>query len=116
MANIRDRSLPEGINLKQTLGSKRIDLHYAKLNIPRRWTWDRFELLCSVLRVTHREMASVLCLPPHAIKHAYFANCFSGPAALLLTLIEANVMKGITDTIENPLASLSSPDDRPQDS
>lgn len=115
MADIRDRSLPADLNLKQTLGSKRIDLHYAKLNIPRRWTWNRFNLLCSVLRVTHREMASVLCLPPTAIRTAYFANSFSGPAALLLTLIEADVMKGITDTIDNPLASLPS-DDRPQDS
>ena len=51
----------------------------------------------------------------HAIKSAFFANCFPGPAALLLTLIEADVMKGITDTIDNPIASLSS-DDRPQDS
>lgn len=115
MARLRDKALPENLNLKQTLGSVRIDLHYAKLNLPRRWTWERFDLLCSVLRVTHREMASVLCLPAHAIKSAFFANCFPGPAALLLTLIEADVMKGITDTIDKPIASLSS-DDRPQDS
>lgn len=93
-------------NTKRTLGSHRIDLHYAKLNIPRRWTWDRFDLLCSVLRVTHAEMASTICLPRSALKGAHRSNQFPGPAALLLTLIEADVMKGITDTIENPIASL----------
>ena len=116
MATDRKKLLPKDAHLEPTLGSRRIDLHYAKLGIPQRWTWDRFSLLCSVLRVTHLELASVVCLPSAALKRAFFANQFPGPAALLLTLIEADVMKGITDTIENPLASLSSSDDRPQDS
>lgn len=99
---------PNALSKRQTLGSRRIDLHYAKLNIPRRWTWDRFTMLCSVLRVTHEEMASAICLPHSYLNGAYRRNIFPGPAALLLTMIEADVMKGISkDIIENPIAPLS---------
>ena len=100
--------LPNGASRKQTMGSRRIDLHYAKLGIPTRWTWDRFTMMCSVLRVTHEEMASVVCFPHRNLKDAYLRNNFPGSTALLLTLIEADVMKGITpDLIANPIASLS---------
>jgi hypothetical protein len=100
--------LPNSGN-RQTLGSRRIDLHYGKLGIPRRWTWARFDALCAFLRVTHEEMASTICMPHSTLPTAYKRNCFPGPAALLLTLIEANVKKGLSeDIIENPIASLPS--------
>jgi hypothetical protein len=92
----------------QTLGSRRIDLHYAKLGLPKRWTWRRFTDLCSFLRVTPEEMASTILLPHSHLPGCFKRNAFPGPAALLLTLIEANVMKGLSaDIIENPIASLS---------
>lgn len=100
--------LPNSSSKHQTLGSRRIDLHYAKLRIPHRWTWARFQALCAFLRVTPEEMASTICLPHSRLAGINQRNCFPGSAALLLTLIEANVKKGLsTDIIENPIASLS---------
>lgn len=101
--------LPNSASQKQTLGSRRIDLHYAKLGLPRRWTWTRFMELCSFLRVTPEEMASTIGMLHRHLPIAYRRNQFPGPAALLLTLIEANVKKGLSeDIVENPIASLSS--------
>lgn len=87
----------------QTLASLRIDLHYAKLDVIRRWSWERFHRLASFLNVTHGELASLVALPHSRLGTIKERNFFPGSTALLLTIIEANALKNYSeDIIENP--------------
>ena len=96
--------LPNRQSPLQTPASLRIDLHYAHLGVKVRWDWDRFLRLAAFLNYTPAELASVICLPHGRLWYCERYNSFPGPAALLLTLLEAKALKGFTsDIIPNPL-------------
>lgn len=91
----------------ETPGSALIDIHYAKLRIDQRWSWDRFLRLAGALRVTTGELASLVRLRHSLLVGAQERNQFPPPVALLLTLVEAHVSKGLVpDAIENPFPKL----------
>lgn len=90
----------------QTPASLNIDLHYAELQVIRRWNWERYHRLAAFLRLTHGELASLICLPHSLLKGIQRRNVFPGPAALLLTLLEAQVMQAYSkDIIAQPFPS-----------
>lgn len=93
---------------RRTFGSIRFDLHYAKLGIIARWDWDRYTRLAKFLDLTVHELASLICLRHRHLDLAQRDNVFPGPAALLLTLVEAQAMSAYTkDVIAEPLPKLS---------
>lgn len=71
----------------------RIDLYYTELALERRWDLRRYDRLCEFLRLTRYEMASLICLSHAKLEQHIKRNRFNGPTALLLTLIEANILK-----------------------
>ena len=92
----------------ETMGSARIDLHYAKLGIDRRWTWERFLRLAGYLRLTTGELASTVRISHGQIETCHRANRFPPPVALLLTLLESHVTAGLVpDAIQSPLPNLN---------
>lgn len=100
--------LPNRRSKDATPASLRIDLHYARLNVHRRWDWHRYERLAQFLRLTPAELASVVCMPHKDLGRARANNRFHGSAALLLTLLEAQVLREYShDIIENPIPSWS---------
>lgn len=98
-----------------TATTKIIDLHYSNKRIAERWTWERFQRLCSFLKVTEPELAS-LCLMPHAwipkLRENNQLPCIvSGggrAVGMMLTMLEARVMKKVVgDVIINPMPNLN---------
>jgi len=99
----------------QTPSSMLIDVHYARLNIIRRWNWDRFHRLAAFLQLTHAELASYICLRHSHLPGIESRNCFPGPAALLLTCLEAQVLSTYTkDVIAKPFPD-HAPSKNPQE-
>lgn len=99
--------LPNKQSPDKTSTTLRIDLHYAKLGILVRWDWARYTRLARFLNLTIYELASIICLSHYAARTARSRNTFPGPAALLLTLLEAEAMMAYTDdVIRNPLPNL----------
>ncbi len=95
--------LPNKASKIQTVASTRIDVHYATLNVIRRWNWERFHRLAAFLNVTYGELASLIALPHDRLATIKERNFFPGSSALLLTIIEANALKNYSeDIIENP--------------
>lgn len=117
-------------SIHQTTASLLIDLHYENLQLINRWNWVRFARLCNFMQLTPYELGS-LVLMRHDVVDQYrnqgttYLIHGSRATVLLLTLIEAYMMKGWTDDIvENPLPSLAglpsglaelSPDALPKD-
>lgn len=106
--------LPNSNSEHTTATTKLLDLHYSNLRIGERWTWDRYQRLCSFLKLTEYEMAS-LCLMPHdwvsKMKERNQMPCIvngGGRAVgMILTMLEARVMKKIVpDVIEDPMPNL----------
>lgn len=106
--------LPNSGSDHTTATTKLLDLHYSNLRIAERWNYERVERLCSVLKITPYELASLVCMP-----HAYLdklrdtdrlpAISEGGGRAigLLLTMIEARILKKLCpDVIENPIPHL----------
>lgn len=91
----------------ETPASTLIDLHYANLNIVRRWDWERFVRLCMFLRITPGELASLVCMRHSALNGAKENSQFPEPVCLLLTLVEAEALKNFAphETIQNPFPS-----------
>ena len=81
-----------GSNL-ETQASLRFDIHYAKIGIRARWSILRYRRLARFLGLTPGELASLLHLRHLDLKKAYRTDHFPGPAALLLTLLEAQSYK-----------------------
>ena len=95
--------LPNRHSPHQTPASLRVDLRYAELGIVARWDWDRYLRLAAFLNYTPYELASVICIPHGRLWRCQRRNRFPGPAALLLTLLEAQAMKDYSeDIIANP--------------
>ena len=86
-----------------TSASLAIDAHYERLNIKRRWDKERVDRLCGFLRINYGELAS-LVHEGHGsfLRRLYSVKPFSGPLALLLTILEHKYLQGHTkDTINN---------------
>lgn len=99
---------------KATPQSLKIDLHYKELNIWERWTWDRYVRLSRYLNLTPEELASVVCLKHQRLEHferenhLYSFKLPDRPVALLLTMLEAHVLKHLTtDVVESPMPDLN---------
>lgn len=91
----------------ETPGSALIDLHYAKLRLDSRWTWERFMRLAGFLRLTPGELASLVRLKHSLLEGCHARNQFPPPVALLLTVLEAHVTAGLVpDAIANPFPKL----------
>lgn len=107
------RSLPNLQSAHQTVASRLVDTHFARLGLVQRWTWDRFIRLANFLEMTPWELASMVMLKHDAVesykRRSQLPVRNPQPTAFLLTLIESRAMKGwTTDIIENPFPNLSS--------
>lgn len=95
--------LPNRKSQHRTPASLRLDLHYSHLGVVARWDWDRYLRLAKFLNYTPHELGSLVCLPHAHVDIAERKNSFPGPAALLLTLLEAKALAGLgSDVIANP--------------
>lgn len=65
-----------------------IDIHYKDLGIKEMWDTRRVERLCSLLEVTHDELASMMMFEHSEMKKCLKHDEFPGPVCLLLTLVE----------------------------
>jgi len=96
----RQRLLP----LRKTVTSVLIETHYQNLLIIERWTWERFVRLAKFFQFTPLELGSLVMMDGNALQR-YRKNNLPPirSAALLLTMLEFNVMKNWTDdVIANP--------------
>lgn len=95
--------IPNKGSKHRTPASLQVDLHYAELNIVGRWNWERFKRLSAFLKLTHGELASIVCLTHKRMESCARANRFDAPVALLLTLLEAEYLADYSnDVIANP--------------
>lgn len=100
----------------QTPASLNIDLHYAHLDVIRRWNWERYHRLAAFLQLTYGELASLICLPHSQLKGIRERNVFPGPPALLLTLLEAQVLSAYSsDVIAQPFPQQYAPSKNPEE-
>jgi hypothetical protein len=108
MAHKKDRyvaPLPNMGSTGQTPASLAIDIHYAKLLLVERWTWERFVRLCHFLKMTSCEVASLVLLPHRHMAEYQRRNTLpllrphAASVALSLTLLEAYLMRGLTDDV-----------------
>ena len=65
-----------------------IDIHYKELGVKELWDARRVERLCSLLKVTQGELASMMMFPHSDMEKCMGLDEFPGPVCLLLTLIE----------------------------
>lgn len=89
---LSSKLLPNG-PANRTSASFAFDLHYAKLNIRRRWDRERYDRLARFIGLTRYELASFICWPHGCVDTAMKTNAFPPTVALLLTLVEAQAMK-----------------------
>ena len=82
------------------------DLHYAEVGVIPRWGIDRYKRLAAFLRLTHHELASLLCISHRKLNQFLKSNEFDGPSCLLLTILEHRVMSQFVPTIENPFPQI----------
>ena len=95
--------LPNGCSPLATPASTAIDLHYARIGIRHRWTWERYIRLAGFLNYTPAELASVICVRHSTLRVLQRENRFTGPACLLLTMLEARAAAAyIPDVIKDP--------------
>lgn len=106
--------LPNAGSKGQTPASLAIDIHYARLMLIERWTWERFVKLTLFLKMTSCEVASLVMLPHSSLPAYQLKNILplhrahASAVALNLTLLEGYLMRGLTkDVIVNPFPDLS---------
>jgi hypothetical protein len=109
-----DLRLPNLGSPGQTPASLAIDIHYMNLMLVQRWDWARYAKLCTFLRMTACEVASLVLLPHKAVERYERTNALplkeahASSVALNLTLLEAYLMRGLSeDVIENPFPDLT---------
>jgi hypothetical protein len=108
--------LPNAGSEFASVTTKLLDLHYSNLRIAERWDWARYQRLCSVLRLTEYELASLVLMPHEWVpkmKERNVIPCMyhgGGRAVgLVLTMLEARVLKKVVaDVIEEPMPNLNS--------
>lgn len=90
-------------NPEATSASLIIEAHYAKLGLQKLWDARRVYRLCSFLRMTHEELASLLHMDGGVFQmQLKSTKPFSGPVCLLLTILEHRYLKDYApDTIPN---------------
>lgn len=100
---IRPKKKLKKLDRNSTSASIIIDAHYAKLGLQKLWNENRVNRLCSYLRMTHSELASLLHMTGHVFKRQIESvKPFSGPVCLLLTILEHQYMGDYApDTISN---------------
>jgi hypothetical protein len=77
-----------------------IDQHYESLGIKKMWDDRRVRRLVMFMRITNRDLASLVNMPYNIFNQMLANGNISGPAALFLTVIENQVMKEYTkDTV-----------------
>lgn len=107
--------LPNAASEFRTATTTLIDLHYSNLRIAERWDWDRFQRLCSFLKVTEYELASLVLCPhdwiPKFREHNRIPCSVSGggrAVAMMLTVLEAKVLRRLVpDVIDEPMPNLN---------
>ena len=72
-----------------------IDIHYAKIGVQGAWDKKRVLRLCGWLRITRYELSSLIMLPHRQMDKYMEKGIFPGPVALLLSIFENHVAKGI---------------------
>lgn len=107
-------TLPNLGSKYQTAASLAIDIHYMNLMLVQRWDWARYVKLCTFLRMTACEVASLVLLPHKAVEKYERKNILplrpahASSVALNLTLLEAFLMRGLTeDIVSNPFPDLN---------
>jgi hypothetical protein len=65
-----------------------IDIHYKDLGIQEMWDTRRVDRLCSLLKVTRDELASMIMFEHSEMDKCIKLGEFPGPVCLLLTLVE----------------------------
>ena len=90
-------------NPEATSASLIIEAHYAKLGLQKLWDAKRVYRLCSFLRMTHEELASLLHMKGSVFQmQLKSTKPFSGPVCLLLTILEHRYLKDYApNTISN---------------
>lgn len=112
--------LPNQGSPLQTPSTLLIDVHYSKLMLVERWTWERFTRLCAFLRISPAELASSV-LMPHSYLEAYERSnrihrnrTVSLALALHLTCLELRCCGEMTnDVVRQPFPNLNKPDAQP---
>lgn len=107
--------LPNANSEHRTATTVLIDIHYSNKRIAERWNWERLQRLCSFLKITEYELASLVCCPhewiPKIKEHDRIPASVTGggrAVALLLTLLEARVLKKLVpDVVKNPIPNLN---------
>ena len=107
--------LPNSDSEHRTATTFLIDVHYSNKRIAERWTWERIQRLCSVLKITEYELASLVCCPhewiPKIKEHNRIPASVTGggrAVGLLLTLLEARTLKKLVpDIVKNPIPNLN---------
>ena len=86
-----------------TSASVIFDAHYAKLDLKKKWNKQRVDRLCSFLRLTYSELASLLYMDKGAFRMQMKSmKPFSGPLCILLTILEHKFLSEYApDTISN---------------
>lgn len=107
-------TLPNLGSKGQTPASLAIDIHYLKLMLVKRWDWERYVKLCTFLKMTAYEVASLVLLPHRSVEKYQtkntlpLARAHAESVALNLTLLESYLMRGLTeDVIDNPFPNLN---------
>lgn len=106
------KPLPNVNSAHRTPASLMVDLHYARLCLVERWDWTRFVRLANFLQITPWELASLAMIRHDALDGYKLRGVLPvknpQPTAMILTLLEAQALKGwVNDIIPNPWPSLS---------
>lgn len=111
---ILDLQLPNLGSPDQTPASLAIDIHYMNLMLIQRWDWERYVRLCTFLKMTACEVASLVLLPHKSVTGYKQKNVLplrrahALSVALNLTLLEAYLMRGLSeDIVEQPFPDLT---------
>lgn len=110
--------LPNDGSEHQTPASLMLDQHWCQMQLVERWSWVRFARLCQFLKFTPWELASLVMLRHEKIEDYQRTGRLNGsnmrPVALVLTMLEATVLKSWTDDIiTDPFPQL--PNSAPQE-
>lgn len=79
-----------------------IDTHYKHVGVNLIWDRNRIQRLLGYLRMSEKELVSILNTTTSAFKSSYLRGSVTGPCALILTVLESTFMgEHITDSIPN---------------
>lgn len=92
-----------GLDPEATSASIIFDAHYARLGLKKKWNKQRVDRLCSYLRMTYSELASLLHMDKSAFRvQLKSMRPFSGPVCILLSILEHKFMSEYApDTISD---------------